>query len=111
MSHDDQRPGERLACGTSKRCPRRDCGQVSGTGSPSCDLFDEQFVRLRCTARHGVLVQPQPHECHHEPGTLPAVLVGSQALFTPHSETPEHIRLANGFRRFMELAETIARSG
>jgi uncharacterized protein len=37
-----------------------------------------------------------------------AVLVGSPALFTPHCETPEHIRLANGFCRFLELAETIA---
>ncbi|HQZ67253.1 MAG TPA: C-terminal helicase domain-containing protein, partial [Planctomycetaceae bacterium] len=38
------------------------------------------------------------------------VLVGSPALFTPHCETPDHIRLANGFCRFMELAETITRN-
>ncbi len=37
-----------------------------------------------------------------------AVLVGSPALFMPHCDTPEQIRLANGFCRFMELAETIA---
>jgi uncharacterized protein len=37
------------------------------------------------------------------------ILVGSPDLFTPHCETPEHIRLANGFCRFMELAETIPR--
>ncbi len=36
-----------------------------------------------------------------------AVLVGSPTLFTPHCETPEQIRLANGFCRFMELAETL----
>lgn len=40
-----------------------------------------------------------------------AVLVCSPALFTPHCASPEHIRLANRFCRFMELAETIARSG
>ena len=36
-----------------------------------------------------------------------AVLVGSPTLFTPHCETPQQIRLANGFCRFMELAETL----
>jgi predicted RecB family nuclease len=36
-----------------------------------------------------------------------AVLVGSPTLFTPHCDTPQQIRLANGFCRFMELAQTV----
>ena len=36
-----------------------------------------------------------------------AVLVGSPTLFMPHCETPEQMRLANGFCRFMELADQV----
>jgi len=40
-----------------------------------------------------------------------AVLVGSPALFMPHCETPHQMRLANGFCRFVELADAIPRVG
>jgi len=40
-----------------------------------------------------------------------AVLVGSPALFMPHCETPQQMRLANGFCRFVELADAIPRVG
>jgi len=36
-----------------------------------------------------------------------AVLVGSPTLFTPYCETPHQMQLANGFCRFLELAETL----
>ena len=35
-----------------------------------------------------------------------AILVGSPALLQPYCESPEQMRLANGFCRFMEMTET-----
>ncbi len=39
--------------------------------SPHRHLLDDEFLRFRRTARHGLFVQPQPHERRYEPGSLP----------------------------------------
>ena len=37
-----------------------------------------------------------------------AILVGSPALFQPDCTTPDQMRVANAFCRFLELAETVS---
>ena len=36
-----------------------------------------------------------------------SVLVGSPALFAPECRTPRQMRLANGFCRYLEMAEVV----
>ncbi len=57
--------------------------------------------------RHDIPVQSESDERRHKPSSLPGDTGGHPAIFEAPCSSPEQLRMANGFCRFLEMATVI----
>jgi hypothetical protein len=81
--------------------------QVPGPGGPDRHLFDDNIQPCRCSAGHGVSLQPDRLNVASSRAKAICVLVRSPLLFEPECRTPRKMQLANAFCRYLEMATVI----
>ena len=89
--------------------PGRHGRQVPGAGSADRDLLDGDIKPCRCTARHGIPLQPQPAERRNSraPNASRIHRKLSPSDLRSGCRTPRQMQLANAFCRYLELAQVI----
>ena len=82
-------------------------GQVSGAGSTGRGLLDGDIVARRRASWDGDSYSANRFNVATSRARCACILVANHRVFEPECKTPDQMKLANVFCRYLEMAQTI----